>query len=429
MRKEDSNYFGTFQLHEHDVWGQIKLAGSKTQLTLRTEQRLIKERAPSTIHGRLHDFKLVSCVHCVGGEFPAQAWNSEGLTSMSWDIFPHQVLIGNAHFDPATNRVRKAWFSTGDIYQIFDDFDSFGIVTSPSTEQQAVIPETIGDRPIPIGPNPKLVYFAGRTTLLSAQLPFAKFEVLSSVGRNSSSRGASIEAHMWLQLEFEQPTDLELCLARVRAIGQFLSIVAGRSQGIERLQIEVDGGVDGAFPLDVHWILGPLQSDQEKDTPSWFDMPLDGVRRPEEFTNVVEKWFASDAHIAARARLYSCLQDGDSFTPDRLVAAANLFDLTSIGSPSEISPELEQAKQECLRVLRSAPPSGDRDSAIQGIQRIGSLTLLKRYFRERKFCMDTFSWLIWIKSCDKLFCLGIILFMGPEIQDLDLRLSNRIVFS
>lgn len=297
---------------------------------------------------------------------------------MSWNIFPHQILIGNSYFDPTVNRIRKVWFSTGDIYKIFDDFDSFGIVFSPSTVEQAVIPKMIGKREIPFGSKPKLAYFAGRTKFLSTQLPFGKFEVLNSTLHSTSSRDARIEAHIWLQLEFEQPTDLKFCLQRVREIGQFLSIVAGRSQGIERLQIEVDGEVNGTLPLDVHWILGPQQSDEEQYMPSWFDMPLDGVRQSEEFASVIQKWFTLDTHKAARVTLYSCLKDGNSFTPYRLVAAANLFDLTSMDSSSAISPELEQAKQECLKILQSAPPSYDRDSAIQGIQRIGSLTLLKK---------------------------------------------------
>lgn len=231
---------------------------------------------------------------------------------------------------------------------------------------------------MPLGSDPKLVYFAGRTKLLSAKLPFGKFEVLTSAVPNASAYGARIDARIWLQLEFELPTDLELCLKRVRAIGQFLSIVAGRSQGIEMLQVEIDGAVEHALNLDVHWILGPQQSDQEQYVPNWIDMPLDGIRRPEEFTDVIQKWFSSDTHKTARARLHSCLEEGRNFTPDRLVAAANLFDLTSIASSDELSPELEHAKQECLRILRLVPCSDDRNSAIQGIQRIGSLTLLKK---------------------------------------------------
>lgn len=378
MQKEDSTYHGTFQVHGHDIWGQIKLAGPQTHLTMRTEECAINPYAPTTIHGRLHDFRLVSCLQCVGGEYPAEAWGQNGATSTSWNIQPHQVLIGPKHFEPTTDRVRKAWFSTPDIYHIFDDMDSYGIVFKPSTQQQSIIPQAIGNRLVPLGPSPVLAYFAGRTSLLTSQLAFGKFNVLSSVGRNASSRGVTIDAKIWLQLEFNEPVDLELCLERIRAIGQFLSIIAGRSQGIERLHIEMDGDDDKSLPIDVHWVLGPRQSEEEQYEPSWHDIPLDGVRRPEEFTKVIQKWFDSDEQKPARARLYSCLEAGSSFTPDRLVAAANLFDLSIGSSPEEISPELAQAKEECLRILRATPRSDDRDGAIQALHRIGSLTLAKK---------------------------------------------------
>lgn len=378
MRKEKSTYFGTFQLHGKDVWGQVQIAGSKTQITLRSDTRLNNEMAVETLYGRLHDFSLISCIDCVGSEFPTQSSNNEGFASTSWNIFSHQILIGNRYFDPAKDKIKKVWFSIGDIYKIFDDHDSFGTVFSPSEELQNFIPKTIGKRLIPSGPDPKMAFFSGRTKILTAQLSFGKFEVLSAIQPKTSSNGASLEAHMWLQIEFKESTILESCLNHMKNIAQFLGIVAGRSQGVEKIRVEVGGTDDAVLPLDLYWILGPRQSDHEQATPWWLDLPLDGVRRTDEFTTVIEGWFSSDSHRIARARLSSCLEAGDLFTPDRLITAANLFELLIIDPPNEISPELEAAKNECLRVLEAAPWSDDRDSAIQGIKRLGSLTLLKK---------------------------------------------------
>ena len=378
MQKENLTYHGTFEVDGHSFWGQLSLAGSRTQLVMRTEERLIKSDLPATIHGRSHDFKLVSCIQCVGGKFPIEAWGQDGRTSTSWNIQPHQILIGNKHFNPVTDRIRKAWFSTPDIYHLFDDMDSYGIVFRPSPEQVSVIPKTIGNRQVPHGPRPILTYFAGRTELLNAQLAFGKFSVVSSAGPNSSSRGVKIDAKIWIQLEFNEPAELELCLGRIRAIAQFLSIIAGRSQGVEGLHVEKNDADEKPLPIDVYWVLGPRQSEEEQHEPSWHDIPLDGIRWPDEFTRVIEKWFDSDDLKPARARLYSCLDAGSHFTPDRLVAAANLFDLSIGTATEEISRELAQAKQECLRILKAVPCSDDRDGAIQALHRIGSLTLLKK---------------------------------------------------
>ena len=83
MLGENVGHHGTFQLHGLDVWGELTLSGANTQLKLRTEGQPAELSAPEVIHGRLHDFKLVSCVHCVGGSMPTRAWNGEDKTASS----------------------------------------------------------------------------------------------------------------------------------------------------------------------------------------------------------------------------------------------------------------------------------------------------------------------------------------------------------
>ena len=271
------------------------------------------------------------------------------------------------------------WFSTGDIYRIFDDFDSFGTLADPTLQLQSLLPRTIGDRQVPIGPKPRLVYFAGRCTLLEASLFFGKLEVQHWPLAESNSQGARITTQMRVQVEFEPAVNLEECLGKVASIGQFLSLVAGRSQGIENVQVAVDGHDSKELPLSLHWSLGPQQANgQEFDTPSWIDMPLDGVRRADEFRQVIERWFCSNEHALARARLHSCREAGNHFNIDRLVAAANMFDLTNALTPAEVPDELAKVLDECLAALRALPHSDDRGSAIMALKNIGEPTLMKK---------------------------------------------------
>lgn len=371
-------HHGTFQLHGLEVWGELIFSGENTQLRVRTEAQPAKLSAPEVIHGRLHDFTLVSCIHCVGGSVPTQSWNSEDMRSSSWNVFPHQVLSGRSYFDPAKDHIRKVWFSTGDIYRIFDDFDSFGTVADP-VQLQSLLPPKIGNRQVPIGPEPRFVYFAGRRTVLEASVSFGKIEVQHWVLPNSNSRGASITTQMRVQVEFESVVNLDECLGKVASIGRFLSLVAGRSQGIENVQVALDGHDSKESPLSLHWSLGPQQAKgQELDTPSWFDMPLDGIRRADEFKQVIERWFCSDEHDLARARLHSCREAGNHFTVDRLVAAANIFDLTRALTPAEVPHELAKVRDECLHALRALSRSDDGNSAIMALSRIGAPTLMKK---------------------------------------------------
>lgn len=379
MLEGNVTHHGTFRLHDLEVWGELALSGEDTHLRLRTGAQPANVGAPEVIHGQLHDFTLVSCINCVGGTAPTLAWNSAGKRSSSWSVFPHQVLSGHSYFNPSEDLIRTVWFSTGDIYRIFDDFDSFGTADAPTIQLQALLPKTIGNRDVPIGPQPRFVYFAGRCNLLEASLPFGKLKVQHWPSAQSNSQGAHITSQVMLQVEFEPTVTLEECLRKVASIGQFLSLVAGRSQGIENVQLVVDGSDKKELPLSLHWSLGPRQGvGQELDAPSWIDMPLDGIRREGEFRNVIERWFCSDEHVIARARLHSCRNLGNHFDVDRLVAAANMFDLANGTSPAELSPELANVRDECLGALRKLPRSDDRDGAIRALSDIGTPTLMKK---------------------------------------------------
>lgn len=370
---------GIFQLHGEEIWGQLSLAGRDSQLKVRVEGRRKKASTPNVIYGRLHDFKSVSCVACVGGDLPSTNWSGEGKVAMSWTIFPHQVLIGSKHFEPNNDRIRKVWFSTTDIYRIFEDYDSFGAVWDPSPQLQSALPQIVGDRPVPFGPDPRVAFFAGRSKLLDIELEFGKFEVQRWVSVNSNSSEALIDSQMRIHVEFKQALDLENCLQKIRKIAQFLSLVGGRSQGVENLTVALDNDDSASLPLTVHWSLGPEAPDRrELDIPSAFDMPLDGIRRESEFREVMQRWFASDEHEVARLRLYSCRQFGNQFNADRLVAAANLFDLTSTIPAEEVHSDLAKALETCLAALENAPKGDDRDSVIQAIKRVGAPTLRKK---------------------------------------------------
>lgn len=114
MLEENVGHHGIFQLHGLEVWGELTLSGANSQLRLRTESQPTELSAPEVVHGRLHDFTLVSCINCVGGSMQTQSWYGENKRSSSWSVFPHQVLSGRSYFNPSKDLIRKAWFSTGD---------------------------------------------------------------------------------------------------------------------------------------------------------------------------------------------------------------------------------------------------------------------------------------------------------------------------
>lgn len=371
-------YHGVFTINGKSLWGELVLAGASTKLTLRTEETMSDFNLPENIFGQIHDFTLVSCIGCVGGDVPNIQITGDGKSSMSWEIFPHQVITGRQYFDPSLNKIKKIWFSTPDLRQIFNDFDSFGTLRQPPEILKDLIPKKIGNRDVPIGDKPIFVYFAGENIILSTIFPYGTFECQHSAIPNVSAEGATISSHMRIKIEFEEEIDFTQFLTRLFSLGQFLNLVLGRSQSLENIQIEFDDTDGKTNFLSVINSFEPNISSDQNIAPNWNDVLLDGLRRPEEFCQVLSNWYSNNEHVRARHRLDDCRRMGNHFTEDRLIAAANMFDLTTHPEKSEIDPLLLEAQTACLELLNNSPRSDDRDSAIQALQRIGNPTLRKK---------------------------------------------------
>ena len=80
----------------------------------------------------------------------------------------------------------------------------------------------------------------------------------------------------------------------------------------------------------------------------------------------------------SRARLRSALNIGRQYTIDRLIAAANIFDILPESAYPEklaLSQELATAKAEARKLFKPLPDSIERSSMLSAIGRIGGLSL------------------------------------------------------
>ena len=379
-----SLHFGSFDLHGLRVFGELRLSAAQSRLRLRIEDKPARLDAPSVVYGQLHDFSFVSCIDCVGGSTPDTRSDSQGHHSYSWDLFPHFALIGDRHFNPAIDKIIGVWFSVSDASLIFDDFDSYGVLYESPMSISELIPKSVGDRQVPHGPAPKLAYFAGRSNVLDVAVSEGRIEVRHwPIYEMSSSEGIRLGSNLKLGIRFSTPKDISSCLSAVSKLTQFLSLVAGRSQGVSNVQVQTNGATEKVRPLLLHWSFAPseVKTVEDQDKPSFWDMPLDAIRRPDEFASSLSSWWeASLDQGLARARLHSCRARGMHFDVDRLVAAANMFDLRVTSVETEIPAELAQVCKESVMALMKLPKTDDRDSAIMALKRVGAPSLRKKVF-------------------------------------------------
>ena len=375
-------HLGTFGLHGLKVFGELNLAASKSRLTLRTEDKRVRLSVPSVVHGHLHDFTFVSCIDCVGGSAPSTSFDSLGHHSYSWSLFPHFALLGSRHFNPSSDMITNVWFSVSDAALIFDDFDSYGVLFDSNPSVLDVIPKSVCDRKVPLGPSPKIAYFAGRCNVLEVVVSEGLISVQHwPIPEMGSSEGIRLRSILKMGISFSAPTELRACLNSVSKLTQFLSLVAGRSQGVSNIQIQTNGASEKDRPLSMHWSFAPSVAitEDEQDKPSFFDMPLDAIRQPDEFASTLSSWWkTSIVQGLARARLHSCRARGNLFDVDRLVAAANMFDLRVTSVETEVPAELAQVCKDSVKALKKFPRTDDRDSVIMALQRVGAPSLRKK---------------------------------------------------
>lgn len=189
---------------------------------------------------------------------------------------------------------------------------------------------------------------------------------------------------MVVSIESGEPATFSEATQRMYDIGCFLSLAAGRSQGIKHIQLETSQSTESTprmlsvFP-SFQWKTGN-KGKYYKPHPG--DVPLDPIRAPEEFRAVLTNWVERHASWhPARTRYLECLRKGNSYDFDRIVAAANMFDILpghAVPDNNQLPQELVEAKRACRSILKKLPSGVDRDSVLGSLGRMGKPSLPKK---------------------------------------------------
>lgn len=384
---ESSQLLGEFTLPDGKiVFGELGLNGSNTLLKLRSEEFIPSLENQKVIHGKLHDLRRVSCIQCV--------CNPTGWTSKSSEerfshveVFPHFVTVGSNHLDPDQALIKSVSFTVDDISSIFYDADAFGHVYGEKQIIQNILETKKSDRKTKVGDFPIVAYFTGQKEIISIDTDIGVVTVTHSPSANiGSTDGVNIKNRLMVKLNSKSPMIFAECTKHIQKVVRFLSILAGRKQNLQSIYLYLIANDDKLqTPLELSWSFVPKREDgkdSEMYKPEARDIPLDAFHRPEEFSKVLKHWIARDeTWIRARFRYDSCLGKGNFYDADRLIAAANMFDILpteAVPCTSDLSIELLEAKEKCLVILKKQTPSIERDSVISALKRMSKPSLTKK---------------------------------------------------
>jgi ApeA N-terminal domain 1 len=188
-------------------------------------------------------------------------------------------------------------------------------------------------------------------------------------------------------MAFDELLSFSEAFRRASDLADFLGFILGKAQYFERFELQIDSAESRPILLQVYWSMVPKADfSKVKRTPHPADVLLDAVRRPEEFLTVLRNWFESQADRRdARLRFYSSMRQERSYSIDRLIGCANMFDIlpsSVVPKTVELSAQMDAARQHTETVFRDLPDTPERESILIALSKLG-VSNLKRKIRYR----------------------------------------------
>ena len=391
FRKSGSFYVA----QDTEVQGDLILKGQRTTLDLYAKDHFSTDDLNGgCILGELHDRTKVSLIDCIVTQGLGSGSRGDERYHFA-SVFPHFVVFGNKHITSVDRTITKVSFLVDDSATLFYDFDAFGRVIDAKPLMANIVEKKKNDgRNIAIGDDPMIFYFTGKYEIFKAETVLG---TVTAEHRPSLAmpgpRGIKLDNKIHVVLSFKGGVNLKEAMTAVHTLLRFLEIIAGRPQAVLRLVIVTPGQEAEPNFLDVYWSMSPSRDgDDTERKPHPADLPIQAARKPEYFANVLTAWLARDYEWrSARARFSTAFALQHSFTIDRLVGAANMFDiLPALAVPANVSltQDLKIARTTTKVLFKALPSSPERDSILNALGRLGKASLKRKVRARAKLILD-----------------------------------------
>jgi hypothetical protein len=379
--------------------GELRLKGPRTRLYLHdTAFFPTQQIASHGVKGVLHNLTKVSMIGCIAPPLPAQVTQGDEQYYYA-SIFPHFILLGDSHVSADEKRIAAVDFLIDDATALFHDHDAFGWMIDASSviDQIANTMGNMSGRQIPTGPGAQVAYFIGNHEIFAVNTVFGNISASHHpVPMVAGPDGVHLKNRIYVSVVFPKETDFQDAIFRTYRLIEFLGLVVGRPQNLLDLHLRVTTDHEAPTTLKVCCSMPPKRSSSgECEKPSAFDVLLDAVGKPKEFSSVLERWLERQKDWnAARWRFFECFGQQRHYMIDRLVASANMFDILPDSALPDNLPltEEQKAAQSSARCLfRALPPSPERDSVLGALGRLGKSSLKHKIRHRAQRLLDSFG--------------------------------------
>jgi len=384
-KKQLTRFLGVYTLPSgKSVVGELRLKDSSTLLKLHSDEFLVGVEAASCVNGTAYTGEYLTLIDCHSPGTGHTGFKG-APTRYFAEVFPHHVAIGRCYLKPDQACISAIHFTTTDLTTLFYDFDAFGHVIDARQIIDSVLQERRKMRPVEAGEHPEVFYFTGKDCIAEVPTAIGKISVHHRPSYSMGGpTGAFIKNRIVVSIEPDQPMEFHDAVSRMYDVACFLSMAAGRVQGIDHTYVTTTEVIDD-FPQSLaiypsyRWKVND-KSEQREPHPG--DVPLDPIQHRAEFNAVLANWIERHTSWrAARWRYLECMRNTNKYGPERLVAAANMFDIlpeAAVPLAVELPDDLAATRDACIAMLRKHLPGIDRNSALSALGRLGAPSLPKK---------------------------------------------------
>uniref|UniRef100_UPI0040563299 ApeA N-terminal domain 1-containing protein n=1 Tax=Candidatus Electronema sp. TaxID=2698783 RepID=UPI0040563299 len=306
-----------------EVQGELILKGSATSLSLHTDVPF-KLHDNSDISGVFYDGRKVSLIKCIG------IVNSGKSCSFA-NIFPHFVLFSKGkehiHVRYTDQIIDKISFTVDDAHMLFYDTSTFGsILVDTRAKLERLLDGEEPKREIELGSNPKIFYCTDKVEIISVDTAFGKVSANNDTSEKLSiNKGIHIDNTIKIDIEFKRKVNIGEAIGTVYDLLRFIEILAGRPKNISQITCS---SVEPGYKYFDFYVYLCNYKHHEIDTRFSGWPPIEAVHNPDEFSGVLKYWAEQhEKRRHARVRFSEAFSHQNKYTIDRLIGAANMFDL------------------------------------------------------------------------------------------------------
>ncbi len=296
----------------------------------------------SNVYGRTQDNKTLSLLNCLSNE--SRSFGAENVT-YSNIIQPHIALTGKNRVDPDNDKFCSISLVVGNSHALLHWFTSFGYINFPDDglvsqlNAQEHVPSFSAEH------NPILAYFNGNFDIFSQDTELGVIAASNyvSTGGGFNSDGVSIRNKVVLKVKFHTSKTLSEALNIAHRVSLLLRFIAGENVFFK--DISVSDESDNNFQVLYNTYSWGEILDSTKSGNPLIDISS------EDFPQFLGSWFSHVDRDIVRYSFYDSFLKGRSYSSDRLINAANMFDIFP-SSKENSKKVLKQEETEKLKTLK-----------------------------------------------------------------------------